>query len=73
LAAPKPTLLFAGGSHARRDLGAPLHLLDLGAVGNAQVLMLAEVGERVAAQQADFVWYTPAQPAKDYCEEMRKR
>ncbi|MHB1370815.1 MAG: ChaN family lipoprotein [Pseudomonadaceae bacterium] len=73
LAAPKPTLLIAGGFHVRRDLGAPLHLLDLGAVGNAQVLMLAEVGERVAAQQADFVWYTPAQPAKDYCEEMRKR
>ncbi|WP_213661779.1 ChaN family lipoprotein [Stutzerimonas stutzeri] len=73
LAAPKPTLLIAGGFHARRDLGAPLHLLDLGAAGNAQVLMLAEVGERVAAQQADFVWYTPAQPAKDYCEEMRRR
>lgn len=73
LAAPKPTLLIAGSFHARRDLGAPLHLLDLGAAGNAQVLMLAEVGERVAAQQADFVWYTPAQPAKDYCGGMRKR
>lgn len=73
LAAPKPTLLIAGSFHVRRDLGAPLHLFDLGAAGNAQVLMLAEVGERVAAQQADFVWYTPAQPAKDYCEEMRKR
>ncbi|WP_273526220.1 ChaN family lipoprotein [Pseudomonas sp.] len=73
LAAPKPTLLIAGGFHARRDLGAPLHLRDLGGSGNVQVLMLAEVGERVAAQQANFVWYTPAQPAKDYCEQMRKR
>lgn len=73
LAAPKPTMLIAGGFHARRDLGAPLHLRDLGGSGNVQVLMLAEVGERVAAQQANFVWYTPAQPAKDYCEQMRKR
>lgn len=73
LAAPKPTMLIAGGFHARRDLGAPLHLRDLGGAGNVQVLMLAEVGERVAAQQANFVWYTPAQPAKDYCEQMRKR
>ncbi|MCQ4267053.1 ChaN family lipoprotein [Pseudomonas stutzeri] len=73
LAAPKPTMLIAGGFHARRDLGVPLHLRDLGGSGNVQVLMLAEVGERVAAQQANFVWYTPAQPAKDYCEQMRKR
>ncbi len=73
LAAPKPTMLIAGGFHARRDLGAPLHLRDLGGSGNVQVLMLAEVGERVAAQQANFVWYTAAQPAKDYCEQMRKR
>lgn len=73
LAAPKPTMLIAGGFHARRDLGAPLHLRDLGGSGSVQVLMLAEVGERVAAQQANFVWYTPAQPAKDYCEQMRKR
>ncbi|KGK82266.1 iron(III) ABC transporter [Stutzerimonas degradans] len=73
LAAPKPTMLIAGGFHARRDLGAPLHLRDLGGSGSVQVLMLAEVGERVAAQQANFVWYTPAQPARDYCEQMRKR
>ncbi|EIK53096.1 hypothetical protein YO5_02683 [Stutzerimonas stutzeri TS44] len=72
-AAPKPTLLIAGSFHARRDLGVPLHLRDLDALGNTKVLMLAEVGERVAARQADFVWYTAAQPAKDYCEQIRKR
>jgi len=71
-AAPKPAMLLAGAFHVRRDLGVPLHLEDLSA-GAAQVLMLAEVGERVSAEQADFVWYTPAQQAQDHCEQLRTR
>jgi len=41
--------------------------------GAAQVLVLAEVGERVSVEQADFVWYTPAQKEQDHCEQLRMR
>jgi uncharacterized iron-regulated protein len=67
LAAPAPSLLLAGTFHVRRDLGVPLHLRDLGAEADSLVLMLAEVGNPVGAAEADFVWYTPAQPERDYC------
>lgn len=70
-AAPEPALLIAGSFHARRDLGVPLHLQDLGAAQGLKVVMLAEVGRVVAPAQADFVWYTPAQPPTDYCAQMR--
>ena len=71
-AAPGPALMIAGGFHARRDLGVPLHLEDLGAEQGLQVLMLAEVGKAVAPGQADFVWYTPALPPTDYCAALRR-
>ena len=71
MAAPKPAMLLAGAFHVRRDLGVPLHIEDLkGApVG---VLIFAEVGENVSAAQADYVWYTPAQPEQDHCEQLRQ-
>lgn len=71
-AAPEPALMIAGGFHARRDLGVPLHLEDLGAGQGMQVLMLAEVGKTVAPVQADYVWYTPALPPTDYCAALRQ-
>jgi uncharacterized iron-regulated protein len=66
-AAPQPSLLFAGTFHVRRDLGVPLHLADLGDKAASLVLILAEVDEPVSAASADFVWYTPALPERDYC------
>ncbi|MDP2749117.1 ChaN family lipoprotein [Pseudomonas sp.] len=71
LAAPEPSLLFAGAFHVRRELGVPLHLQDLGAAEGVQVLILAEVGSQVAAESADYVWYTPAQPEQDHCAKLR--
>ena len=71
LAAPQPSLLFAGAFHVRRDLGVPLHLADLGGAAGTQVLILAEVGETVSAASADYVWYTPATPAQDHCAKLR--
>lgn len=62
-----------GGWHARKDVGVPLHVLDLGAARAPTVLMLAEQGAEVTAAMADFVWYTPATPAQDYCAQMRKQ
>lgn len=71
LAAPAPALLLAGAFHARRDVGVPLHLRDLGAREGVQVLLLAEAGETVTAAQADYVWYTPALAEVDYCAQFR--
>ena len=73
LAAPTPSILLAGAWHARRDVGVPLHLLDLGAAQAPAVLMLAEQGAEVTATMADYVWFTPATPQQDYCEQMRKQ
>lgn len=73
LAAPAPALLVAGAYHARRDLGVPLHLADLGEGAGSLVVLLAEVGTSVEPGSADFVWYTPAVPAQDYCAEIRTK
>lgn len=73
LAAPTPSLLLAGAWHARKDLGVPLHVLDLGATQSPTVLMLAEQGDDVTAAMADFVWYTPPTAKQDYCAQMRKQ
>ncbi|MFR0691283.1 ChaN family lipoprotein [Enterobacterales bacterium AE_CKDN230030158-1A_HGKHYDSX7] len=70
-AAPEPSLLIAGGFHARRDLGVPLHLQDLEVARGVKVVMLVEVGKTVAPSEADYAWYTPAQPPTDYCAQMR--
>lgn len=71
--ADKPTILLAGAFHARRDLGVPVHLRDLGDTATSAVLIFSEVGKAVSAEQADYVWYTAAVEDKDYCAEMRKR
>jgi uncharacterized iron-regulated protein len=73
LAAPMPSILLAGAWHARKDVGVPLHLSDLGAGKAPIVLMLAEQGDVVTAAMADYVWYTPATPKPDYCEQMRQQ
>lgn len=71
-AAAKPAMLLAGIFHVRRDLGAPLHLRAQ-PDANSRVLILAEVGERFRREQADFVWYTPAQVPQDYCAGFREK
>ncbi|VVN39449.1 hypothetical protein PS862_05384 [Pseudomonas fluorescens] len=73
LAAPEPSVLFSGAYHARKDVGVPIHLLDLGAPGAPTVLMLAQQGGEVTLAMADYVWYTPAMQTPDYCEQMRKQ
>lgn len=71
LAAPLPALLFAGTYHVRKDIGVPLHLLDLGVSKGTVVLLLAQTGAQVEPGAADYVWYTPALPAQDYCAQWR--
>lgn len=70
--APTPALLLAGGFHAQRDLGVPLHLADLGVDTGTLVLQLAEVGKPVSAASADFVWYSAALPEQDHCASLRR-
>ncbi|WP_149088118.1 ChaN family lipoprotein [Pseudomonas prosekii] len=73
IAAPTPSLLFAGAYHARKDVGVPLHVLDLGEREAPTVLLLAERGSQVTPAMADYVWFTPATPAQDYCAQMREQ
>ena len=73
LEAPTPSVLFAGAYHARKDVGVPIHVLDLGAPEAPTVLMLAQQGSEVTVAMADYVWYTPSTPVVDYCAQMRKQ
>lgn len=72
-AAPMPSLLFTGAFHARKDVGVPIHVLDLGEPKAPTVLMLAEQGAEITSAMADYVWYTPTTPPQDYCAQMRKQ
>lgn len=56
--APRPALLIAGGYHAAKDIGVPLHLADLN-VDAPVVVMLTTDGTAVSAKQADYVWSVP--------------
>lgn len=68
LAAPSPALLIAGGYHAGKSIGVPVHVKDLDAAASVTVLLLAEQGVAVDKSQADFVWITPAAVAKSATE-----
>lgn len=57
--APHPALLIAGGYHASKDIGVPLHLADLNAE-KPVVLMLTSEGTVISAKQADYIWSVPA-------------
>ncbi len=69
--APAPAMLLAGSYHVRKDLGVPLHMLDLGSSEEPVVLLFAPVGSDVKRDSADYVWYTAALPDQDYCAQMR--
>jgi uncharacterized iron-regulated protein len=69
--APSPAMLLAGSYHVRKDLGVPLHMLDLGSSEDPVVLLFAQVGSDVKPDSADYVWYTAALPDQDDCARMR--
>jgi uncharacterized iron-regulated protein len=73
ISAPSPSVLLAGAWHARKDVGVPLHVVDLGAAQAPTVLLLADQGSEVTAAMADYVWFMPATAPQDYCEQMRKQ
>lgn len=74
-----PSILVAGGFHVRRDLGVPRHLEVLEPGADTVVILLVEVdpGRTEPSQypsadpaRADFIWFTPATPATDYCADL---
>ncbi|MFB5745113.1 ChaN family lipoprotein [Cedecea sp. S5-13] len=64
LNAPAPALLIAGGYHASKSFGVPLHMEDLSPSSRPVVLMLAEKGMNVTEAQADYVWFVAPAAAK---------
>lgn len=64
LNAPAPALLIAGGYHASKSFGVPLHMEDLSPSSRPVVLMLAEKGMNVTEAQADYVWFVTPVAAK---------
>lgn len=72
LDAPTPAVFFAGAFHARKDVGVPVHLQDLGVTDGTVVVLLAQEGTEVDVETADYVWYTPPMPEQDYCAQLRK-
>lgn len=63
MAAPAPALLIAGGYHAAKDVGVPVHLADLNAE-KPVVLMLSTTGTTLSQAQADYIWFVPANTKK---------
>ena len=58
--APRPALLIAGGYHATKDIGVPLHLADLQA-DKPVVLMLTTKKTALTSKQADYIWSVPVE------------
>lgn len=59
LAAPTPSLLIAGGYHASKRVGVPLHMEDLQPAVKPVVLMLVEAGAEIGKERADYLWTIP--------------
>ncbi|MTB40473.1 iron-regulated protein [Providencia sp. wls1948] len=65
LQAPTPAMLFAGGYHATRAIGVPLHVQDLAPDAEFKVLIISEKDNAIDNIHADYVWYTPNQNKVD--------
>ncbi|WP_426577584.1 ChaN family lipoprotein [Xenorhabdus stockiae] len=57
--APSPAMLFAGGYHAVKAMGAPQHVKKVATDEQVVVLVIAEKGVVLNKEYADFVWFTP--------------
>ncbi|RRV04078.1 iron(III) ABC transporter [Pseudomonas sp. v388] len=62
LAAPVPTMLFAEAGWVRKATGLPVLMASAGPGIQPVVLMLARVGDHIAPDTADYVWYCAAHP-----------
>ena len=71
-------MLVAGGEHVRGDSGVPTHVAG---GGDRVIVQLVEVREGVVDPRAylaevgnaDYLWFTPATEAKDYCADVKGR
>jgi uncharacterized iron-regulated protein len=77
LASEEPSILFAGSFHTQKNMGVPLHLRQV-TKQTSKTLLLAEVRpnqqqpeDYASLSEADYIWFTPKQVEKDYCNELR--
>lgn len=83
----RSAVLIAGNYHVRQDLGVPNYLLaqnsglsreDIVSVGLLEVQEGEKRPQRYLDQFSevpayDFIWFTPAVTAEDYCDSLRQR
>jgi uncharacterized iron-regulated protein len=65
----KTVVLVAGNGHVRRDLGVPLYLPKT----LVHRVVMAQAGDPKSATPSDAVWFTPPQPPRDHCAELRQQ
>ncbi len=77
LTGDEPSILIAGSFHTQKNMGVPLHLRQVTKQAS-KTLLLAEVRtnqqqpeDYASLSEADYIWFTPKQVEKDYCEELR--
>ncbi|WP_169565750.1 ChaN family lipoprotein [Neptunomonas japonica] len=75
----EPTILIAGSFHTQKNMGVPLHLRQV-TKQTTKTVLLAEVRtnqsqpeDYVSLSEADYIWFTPKQVDKDYCESLREK
>lgn len=77
-------VLIAGGGHVRADLGVPLHLARLAPGRSLVTVAFLEAADDATTPQAygaryqgafpfDFLWFTPRDNDRDYCQELRRQ
>lgn len=62
LNAATPAMLFASVEHVRKDTGVPRQMAELDVDCRQVVLVLAQKGEPVTPEVADYVWHTSTLP-----------
>ena len=77
LASEEPSILIAGSFHTQKNMGVPLHLRQV-TKKVSKTILLAEVStnqprpeDYASLSEADYIWFTPKQVEKDYCEALR--
>jgi len=73
-------ILIAGSFHVNKSMGVPLHLDANQPNQTWKTLQLVEVtksktqvDDYINQSTADYVWFTPKQSDKDYCDDMRSQ
>jgi len=69
----KTVVLLAGGGHADRSVGVPLHLPENFHVRSVRLQTRQTQADPHSAENFDATWVTPSVPEPDYCAGLRAR